>query len=40
VKWKWNRGWANNQRWISGVLWVEELSNNSEIGVTRLIPTS
>src|ERR1035441_3701432 len=27
VKWKWTLGWLKSQRWMAGVLWVEELSN-------------
>src|SRR4051794_19167521 len=29
VKWNWKRGWRTSQRWIAGVLWVEELSNTT-----------
>lgn len=40
VKWRWNLGWRARQRWISGVLWVETLSRNSDVGISRLIPTT
>src|SRR3954449_10902833 len=29
VKWNWKRGWRTSQRWIAGVLWVEELSSTT-----------
>ena len=29
VKCTWKRGWRSSQRWIEGVLWVEELSSTT-----------
>src|SRR5205807_4221962 len=29
VKWSVKRGWRRSQRWIDGVLWVEELSSTT-----------